>query len=247
MSFLYLRRLTSSRRTDAANRHLARFLAFIAGAANAGGLLAVGRYTSHMTGIVSSTADALASGSFLPVLHGLGAVTAFLCGAFVTTLMVRWARARHLESEYALPLILEAALLIAFGLTGHVLIAGRTVFGTVTLLCFTMGLQNATITKLSGAVIRTTHLTGMITDMGTSLGRLVYPRPQPGDEALKPELAKLRLHLSIVALFFAGGVTGALGFRRVGFLFTLPLAAILLVLAAMPLAEDLRRYRRGTA
>ena len=255
MPFLYLRRLTSSRRTDAANRHLARFLAFIAGAANAGGLLAVGRYTSHMTGIVSSTADALASGSLLPALKGLGAVTAFLAGAFVTTLMVRWARARNLESEYALPLILEAALLVAFGLTGRVFIAGHTVFGTVTLLCFTMGVQNATITKLSGAVIRTTHLTGIVTDMGISLGRLVYPRSRQDsraadyseDQTRAAELKKLRLHFSIVALFFLGGVTGALGFRRVGFLFTLPLAAILLVLAAMPLAEDLRRQCRATS
>ena len=56
----YLRRLTGSTRSQAANRQLAHFLAFIAGAANAGGYVAVKQYTSHMSGIVSAMADATA-------------------------------------------------------------------------------------------------------------------------------------------------------------------------------------------
>src|SRR5580693_4951611 len=104
MPLYYLRRLTGRRRTETANRHLARYLAFVAGAANAGGFLAVRQYTSHMSGIVAAMADNLALGSVSLVLHGLAAVMAFLLGAFMTTLMVRWARGRGLESEYALPL-----------------------------------------------------------------------------------------------------------------------------------------------
>ena len=50
---LYLRRLTGKERSERSDRHLARFLTFIAGAANAGGFLAVQQYTSHMSGIVS--------------------------------------------------------------------------------------------------------------------------------------------------------------------------------------------------
>lgn len=61
MPLLYLRRLTSRKRTESANRHLARYLAFVAGAANAGGFLAVRQYTSHMSRIVASMADNLAS------------------------------------------------------------------------------------------------------------------------------------------------------------------------------------------
>jgi uncharacterized membrane protein YoaK (UPF0700 family) len=242
MPLFYLRRLTGSQRTESANRHLARFLAFIAGAANAGGLLAVGQYTSHMSGIVSAMADNLALGSVEAVLSGISAVSSFLAGAFVTTLLVRWARARGLDSEYALPLIVEAALLVAFGLTGRVFVVGHFFLDTVMLLCFTMGLQNAIITKISDAVIRTTHLTGMVTDMGISLGRIATMW-RKSDAELGPDFAKLRLHASLIGLFFAGGVTGALGFRRVGFLFTLPLAAVLLLLAVMPIIEDVRRLR----
>ena len=73
MPLHYLRRLTGSKRTDSANRHLARYLAFVAGAANAGGFLAVRQYTSHMSGIVSAMADGLAVWSLPLVMHGLAA------------------------------------------------------------------------------------------------------------------------------------------------------------------------------
>lgn len=242
MPLFYLRRLTGSKRTETANRHLARYLAGVAGATNAGGFLAVRQYTSHMSGIVSSMADNLAIGDLLLVFEGLAGVLAFLMGAFLTTLFVRWARERHLESEYALPLIAEAILLVIFGLTGRVFIGGR-VMDTVMLLCFTMGLQNAIITKISDAVIRTTHLTGMVTDIGIALGRAAYRSPKAVAEPLTDEFAKLRLLTSLIFLFFLGGVIGALGFKHVGFLFTLPLAAILLLLAAVPVLDDMRRTR----
>jgi uncharacterized membrane protein YoaK (UPF0700 family) len=234
----YLRRLTGSRRTETANRHLARYLAFIAGAANAGGFLAVRQYTSHMSGIVAAMADNLAVGSVALVWNGGAAVLSFLAGAFLTTLFVLWARARHLESEYALPLIAEALLLAIFGLTGEAFHGGR-VLGTVMLLCFTMGLQNAIITKLSHSVIRTTHITGMVTDVGIAVGRIVFHRQPDADHAV--EWAALRLLTSLIGLFFAGGVVGALGFRYVGLFFTIPLSLILLILAAVPVLDDLRR------
>jgi len=237
MPLFYLRRLTGSRRTETANRHLARYLAFVAGATDAGGFLAVRQYTSHMSGVVSAMADNLSLGSLSLVLRGMTAVLAFLLGAFVTTLCIRWAREHSLESEYALPLLAEAALLIVFGFTGRRFIGGR-VMGTIMLLCFTMGLQNAIVTKISNAVIRTTHLTGMVTDVGIALGRIASLRT---GEVVETEMAKVRLLASLLVMFFVGGTIGALGFKHVGFLFTLPLATILVVLAVMPILDDMRR------
>jgi len=62
MPITYLRGLTGKHRQQAADRQLARYLAFIAGATNAGGFLAVKQYTSHMSGIVSAMTDNLALG-----------------------------------------------------------------------------------------------------------------------------------------------------------------------------------------
>jgi uncharacterized membrane protein YoaK (UPF0700 family) len=246
MPLFYLRRLTGSTRTETANRHLARYLACVAGAANAGGFLAVRQYTSHMSGIVSAMADNLATGSLSLVFSGLAAVGSFLAGAFLTTLAVRWARERKLESEYALPLLAEAFLLIVFGLTGRVFSGGH-VLDTVMLLCFTMGLQNAIITKISDAVIRTTHLTGMVTDIGIALGRMVYTGSTGAATTISAELNRLGLLSSLIALFFVGGVIGAFGFRHAGFLFTLPLAGVLMLLAGMPVLDDVRRTRHSAA
>lgn len=240
MPLFYLRRLTGSKRTESANRDLARYLAFVAGAVNAGGFFAVRQYTSHMSGVVAAMADNFALGSLMLVLHGLAALTAFLFGAFITTLFIRWARSHALASEYALPLLAEAGLLMIFGLTGRVFSGGR-VLGTVMLLCFTMGLQNAIITKLSNAVIRTTHLTGIVTDIGIALGRIIFSSATRIETSIEPELATLRLLGSIIILFFIGGVIGALGFRHTGFFFVLPLSAGLVVLAVVPVIDDIRQ------
>ena len=237
----YLHGLTGRDRTETANRHLARYLAFVAGASNAGGLLAVGQYTSHMSGIISAMADNSAAGQVSLVLTGASAVGAFLLGAFLTTLMIRWARSRALESEYALPLVAEALLLVIFGFTGRVFNSRHDVLGTVMLLWLTIGLQNAMITKLSNHVIRTTHLTGMVTDVGIALGRIAFVRVSGTGTSINSEVVALRLLTSLVGLFFLGGVIGALGFRHIGFFFTLPLAAGLLLMAAFPVLADIQR------
>lgn len=230
MPLYYLGRLGSHVRTPTANRQLARYLAFVAGATNAGGFLAVHQYTSHMTGIISAMADNLALGSMALASSGLAAVVAFLSGAVTTTVLILWAREHSPESQYALPLALESLLLILFGVTGK-RFAGGGRLGTVVLLCFTMGLQNAMITKLSDAVIRTTHMTGIVTDVGIELGRLLS-LCRGNELSPRADVEKLTLLSSLVSLFFLGGVIGALGFKHVGFWFTLPLAGLLLLIAS---------------
>lgn len=247
MPLFYLRRLTGRKRSQAGNRHLAFYLAFIAGATDAGGYFAVRHYTSHMSGVISSLAWAFAQDSHWLVLIGAVSVFSFFLGSFVTTLFVRWARMRELHCAFAMPLILEAALLFFFGYSGKDFAGDGAVIVTVLVLCFAMGLQNALITKLSDAVIRTTHLTGMVTDIGIAMGRIVSMGWKSTDPAVESELDSLRLLSSLIALFFAGGVTGAIGFRHVGFLFAMPLALILLLLAGIPVLDDVRGHESATA
>jgi len=239
----YARRLTSRDRTAHANQHLGCALAFVAGAANAGGFLAVRQYTSHMTGIVSTMADELVLGDLKLVFSGLGAVLCFVLGAACSAVMINFARRRRLHSEYSMPLLLEAVLLICFGLLGARLsqVQGLFVPATVMLLCFIMGLQNAVITKLSHAEIRTTHLTGMITDIGIEIGKLLYwnGRAQADLPPVRANRTKLFLLAALVAFFFLGGLVGALGFKQVGYVSTVPLALLLVALACVPAMDDL--------
>src|SRR5690606_6985337 len=152
-------------------------------------------------------------------------------------------RRRQSRHVYTLPLLLDAVLLLAFGVLGatHPLI-GSSMLLTVALLCYVMGLQNAMITKVSRSEIRTTHVTGLVTDIGIELGKLFYwnvSTDAPGDPvyASRP---KLRLLSALLSMFFVGGVIGALGFKHIGFISTVPLAAILAILALVPFLDDLK-------
>jgi uncharacterized membrane protein YoaK (UPF0700 family) len=137
---------------------------------------------------------------------------------------------RHLGAGLALVLGQMAAFLTALG----------------ALLSFMMGLQNAAITKISRAEIRTTHVTGMVTDNGIELGKLVYVNRTARDGAGRVVAGCDRLGLLSLLLtaFSADGVLGAIGFQPFGYIATLPIALVLLSLAAVPVVDDLRRVGR---
>lgn len=250
----HARQLTGRTRTARNNLLLSLTLSFVAGATNAGGFLAVAQYTSHMTGIVAHIADSLLLGAYDLALAALGGLLAFLCGAICTSVMLSYARRHRLESEYAMPLMLEAVLLIVFGVMGaklHSVLSPLFVPVTVLLLCFIMGLQNAVATQLSGSPIRTTHVTGTVTDLGVELGKMLYWNRSQFSDGRSAIKANQRQTVSLVALllfFFIGGLTGAWAFNRIGFGFTLALAVVLILLAIAPLGYDIRvawRYWLG--
>ncbi|MDB5959707.1 MAG: hypothetical protein JWP59_1001 [Massilia sp.] len=247
MPIKFARKLTGAARVQSANRQLGMVLAFVAGAINAGGFLAIHQYTSHMTGIVSAIADNAVLGNTGTIPVALAALCAFTLGAACSALMINFARRRRLHSQYALPLLLEALLLLCFGVAGAQLNARDPLYVSLTmiLLCFMMGLQNALITKLSGAEIRTTHITGIVTDIGIELGRMAYWHSgnHPELPPVRADRAHLALLLGLAGCFTGGAFVGAFGFHHAGYAMTLPLAVLLLALVSVPLVDDLRGRR----
>ena len=151
-----------------------------------------------------------------------------------------------MRSGFALALLLEAMLLLVFGLFGaHIgLLAHILLPATVLLLCFVMGLQNALITKISDAEIRTTHMTGVTTDLGIELGRLIYWNRSVEANSVhvvRANREKLVVHATVLALFFLGGVVGACVFRQIGFAMTVPFAIFRTGIAFPLVAADARR------
>jgi uncharacterized membrane protein YoaK (UPF0700 family) len=247
MPIKFARKLTGAARVQSANRQLGMVLAFVAGAINAGGFLAIHQYTSHMTGIVSAIADNAVLGNTGAIPVALAALCAFIAGAACSALMINFARRRRLHSQFALPLLLEALLLLCFGVAGAQLNTKDPLYVSLTmiLLCFMMGLQNALITKLSGAEIRTTHITGIVTDIGIELGRMAYWHSghHPELPAVRADRAHLALLLGLASCFTGGAFIGAFGFQHAGYAMTLPLAVLLLALVSVPLLDDLRGRR----
>jgi uncharacterized membrane protein YoaK (UPF0700 family) len=230
------------------NRQLAWSLAFVAGAVNAGGFLAVKSYTSHVTGAVSRMADEFALGDPTLALGALGIILSFMLGAFTAGLLISLGLRRRFRSHYALSLMIEACLLLVFGFTGYKL-NQRVEFYlpvTVILLSYIMGMHNAVVTTISSAEVRTTHMTGIVTDIGTELSRLVY-RNRSRRKGVDPIIAnrdRLKLHALILVSFFGGGIAGAIGFKHVGYKMSIIYAVFLFVLAWRPIVHDLRvRWR----
>lgn len=242
--FQSLHAWTALQRTPKANFQLGTVLCFVAGATNAGGFLAVGQYTSHMSGMVSSVADNLILNQWGLVISGIAAVLAFLAGAITTAWMVNWAMRRHLHSAYGRPLLLEALLLLVFGLFGAAIdrYDSPLVPTTMLVLCFIMGLQNAVITKISNAEIRTTHITGLVTDLGIELGKLTYINRLTRENLVHANVQRLRLLIALISAFFIGGVAGAWGFKSFGYIATLPLSAILVAMVWRPVMDDARQW-----
>src|SRR3546814_156682 len=160
-------------RSSSNDRRLACTLAAAAGALNTAAFQAVGFFSANMTGNVSSLSDHAALGQWLIGAFYLTIVLAFIGGAAVSTLLINAGRRRQVHAIYAFSIFTEGGLLALLGFAdlwlpaafrGPVLILG---------LSFLMGLQNAVVTRISDARVRTTHISGMSTDIGIELGMLL--------------------------------------------------------------------------
>ncbi len=214
------------------DRRLGCSLAAVAGAVNAAGFLAVGYYSANMTGNVSALASGLHEGHMELVLSCCGLILAFVAGAVLSALLVNTGRRRHLPSIYARSILLEACLL---GLLGGVdLLLSAQPRGPMLAygLSFLMGLQNATVTRISGARVRTTHMTGMLTDVGLELADWLEALFRPVDPTRRAGTReRLGLHAAIALSFTLGGIAGAFLYGWWSGLFFLLMAGLLACLA----------------
>ncbi|MEI4486915.1 YoaK family protein [Frigidibacter sp. MR17.14] len=227
-----MRLAAAHHRSPASDRLLGLTLAAIAGSLNAGGFLLLSQFTSHMTGHLSQVAGGIVGQNLFLILASLGALVSFTAGAALSAATVAWGEHRRLSLRYALPLGLQGLLLAALPLVEMLPPAQEGKAGLL-IVSFVMGLQNATITRISGARIRTSHATGLITDMGIEIGRSLYRLGAPGS-GVHPDAGKLGLYTGLVLAFIAGGIAGAIGHGAYGWAFAIPPAVVLLVLAVLP-------------
>ncbi len=232
-----LRKLAGRDRTTTTNWQLAALLAFTAGTVDVSGYLALHQFTSHMSGLIAAMAAELAEHGFHILLGASLLLVSFLAGAAVCAILINWSRRRGRESLYAVPVLLEALLLASLIFLPAQLHASLA----LVVLSFSMGLQNAIITKISHAEIRTTHITGMVTDIGIELGKALYWNRKLHTPTVQADRRRLLLLAMLVSLFFAGGAIGAFAYPRIGFEIMLPLALLLALPTVLPIFSDLTR------
>ncbi len=213
-------------RTIAIDLKLAALLAGVAGAINAAGFQATGFFSANMTGNVSALSDHF--GQWQLRLAGFFAVLVlgFIAGALASGLLIEAGRRRGIRAIYAYSITLEAALLFVLGIVDITFPSGPGNSILVLGLSFVMGLQNAATTRISNARVRTTHVSGMATDIGLALASLASAAPDR--EAAR---ARLKLYLSTIAAFLAGGIAGVIVYVVAGGYLFLMAAAMLLTVA----------------
>ena len=179
-------------------------LACVAGMVNVIGSLGFEHQAvSHLTGTTSLLGAALAQGDLRAIVHLWGMLIAFCVGAMLSGLVIQ-DQTLKLGRRYGVALALEAALL----LLAIPLFKQQQIWGAL-LAAMACGLQNAMVTTYSGAAVRTTHLSGMFTDLGIGLGHLLRGMPLP--------MRRLTLSGLIISGFLGGGVLGAWFYRHWGY------------------------------
>lgn len=202
-------------------------LAFLAGIVNAVGLLGFNHQAiTHLTGTTSMLAAAAASGDARQFLHLAAIIGSFLAGTVLSGFLIQDSTLQ-LSHRYSVALLLESALLgAAVPLLEH-----HSDYGLYAASC-ACGLQNAMVSTYSGAVIRTTHLSGMFTDLGIFLGHAL--------RGLPVDPRRQRLCFIIISGFFGGGVVGTTAFHHLGCA-TLYLPSGLAAATALACAASRRR------
>ena len=179
-------------------------LAFIAGMINVVGLLGFEHgAVSHLTGTTSMIGAAIAQLNGAALLHLLAIVGSFLLGTALSGMIVQDS-ALKLGRRYGVALMVESILLCA----AVPLLHRQSHLGTYLASC-ACGLQNAMVSTYSGAVVRTTHLSGMFTDLGIFLGHAI--------RGLPVDLKRMKLCFLIISGFLCGGIAGAVSFGRLGY------------------------------
>lgn len=232
-------------RTFITDSRLAATLALVAGALNTAAFEAVGFFSANMTGNVSSLSERLARAELPLALFFFEIVCLFILGSTFSTLLINHGRRRGIRSVYAINILLEALLLLLLGAAEVFFpqVAGGIMM--ILSLSFLMGLQNAVVTRISNARVRTTHVSGTATDIGIELAMLVdIVRRKESTEYSPIYLQRLMLHGSTITAFLVGGVGGIWLYKMIGAGFLLLIGGFLALLALNALSKA-RRTKAG--
>lgn len=198
-------------RTLKHNLRIASLLSFVAGIVNVAGFLAVQRLTTNVTGHFAFFVDEIFKLHFWQGFIYFLYIFFFFIGSFISNVIVESMSKINERLIYIVPIIIESIILILLAVFGSSLIAKNPNLLAFSLL-FAMGLQNSLVTTISNATVRTTHLTGLFTDLGIELSQLFFYKLKEQKEKL---YSSIKLRLTIISFFFMGGILGGIFYSTI--------------------------------
>ena len=235
-------------RTHQEDRRLALWLATSAGLLNAIALGAFGFFPSHMTGNTSQFSSEVSSTDLNDIIFFATIILSFVTGAIIARIIVLWGIMHNVRLIFCQVLFIEGLLLAGVSLHEiyfHTFTTNREI---IVFLCGLMGIHNSTSTQLSGGRVRSTHITGTLTDAGISLASVVVAmlrRDYSKDTAA--QRSQLTTHLTTLFSFITGGIAGLILFRGFGFNAMLALGFMLVFVAAFSIITTSLRVRKVRA
>jgi uncharacterized membrane protein YoaK (UPF0700 family)/anti-anti-sigma regulatory factor len=231
---------------------LAITLSWIGGYTNILTVLLCGQVTSHLSGSASQLGRDVVEGRWSAGGYVLALLCVFFAGAATSGALTELGRRLRWASIYVLPMAVEAALLATFALLVEWKVDGRlagesALLWLTALPVFAMGLQNATITRISGGVVRTTHVTGVVTDLGIegalwAIGKFDARRSPRGAGSFASG-SRLLLLFSIFGGFVVGGASGTLAHELAPRISMVPAVLFLLWIVGVDLWQPIAGIR----
>jgi uncharacterized membrane protein YoaK (UPF0700 family) len=164
---------TGKTRTLQHNLKIASLLSFVAGIVNVAGFLSVQRLTTNVTGHFAFFVDEIFKLNFWEGFIFFLFIFFFFLGSFISNIIVEMVSKINDKLIYIIPIIIESMILFSIAIFGQFLILKNPNLLAFSLL-FAMGMQNSLVTTISNATVRTTHLTGLFTDLGIELSQLFF-------------------------------------------------------------------------
>jgi uncharacterized membrane protein YoaK (UPF0700 family) len=207
---------TKEKRTLKENLMLASSTAFVSGMTNVSGIIAFLAFTANITGHFSNLAENIVEKNFKQVVVFSLWLFLFFAGSFTSNFLVRWQSHKSNYRANALPIILEIIILLFVAVYGQHYYDETTrekqvITGAIIL---SMGLQNGLVSNISGGLIKTSHLTGLFTDLGADVAEWLYPNTEK-TTALKN---RLYIRFTILGFYFFGALMGGYFFDKYDFI-----------------------------
>lgn len=170
-------------------------LTFLAGTVNICAIVLLELTITHFTGNLSKAAIALADGEFTEFSKILSCILLFFLGSIISGYIYHERKSDLTKYDAILPILFGIIMYISVNITNNSISVLRVI-------SLGMGVQNGTYIKLKGILVRTTHMTGYLTDAGFCLGSLLHGH--------RDDAWKLGFYVISILIFFFGGFTSFL-------------------------------------
>ncbi|SFT01020.1 YoaK family protein [Mucilaginibacter polytrichastri] len=219
-------RQAKEHRTLRENLMLASSTAFVSGVINVAGMVAFLAFTSNITGHVANLANHLVQQNYREIMVFVIWLFMFFMGAFIANFLIRSLEHKSTYTAHASPVIIEMIILLLVAFYGSTFYKETQIEREIVIgaLLFAMGLQNSMVSTVSGGLIKSSHLTGLFTDLGGEVSEWLHPKTGKSTVVRN----KILVRLTILSFYIIGGVAGGYFFDRYNFaiFYVIPLILI---------------------